>query len=250
MRLAAILVVLSCATASADPIVWLPTWKNGNGHAYVGLGKKVTWAEGKALAEQATPPEGFGPGHLVTITDKAENDFVFSIHYDSVDKTASNNRILLGFSDSALLGEWKWIDDTPGVWQDPDQFANPIQTAWTKWQTPDFYGSVVPYNPKSETTSFGLVSFSYDDPGAPGPYESVWTSTGASNTAFVMVEFEPLPVPEPSTFVLAGIAVVATVEAILLAKGKRWTTTNYRKKDLKCSKTWMLNASRRFSMLS
>ena len=211
MRLAAIIVALSCASGGrADSVViWPETWPNGNNHAYQRIGEynsARSWSEAIALAASTTPPEGYGPGHLVSLGSKEEHDWIFRYGPKTYEY-----KIWLGITDEAVAGEWRWLDGSPGVWQDPKIFANPIQTLpFAAWRSGSFYGeeSLPPYDLTSATRSYGATSYLYDHPGAPIPYQMTWNTRDARGQEVVVIEFEPLPVPEPSTFVLAGIAAV------------------------------------------
>lgn len=99
-----------------------------NGHAYELVQEKLPWLNAKSSAENRTPPQGFQQGHLVTFNDEAEENFTISAFGTSL------SGAWIGFTDGQVEGEWKWIDDTPGVWQDPDNFTNPVQTAHTNWR--------------------------------------------------------------------------------------------------------------------
>jgi hypothetical protein len=113
------------ASGWAAPVIW-STASGGNGHAYELVTERLPWPEAKAAAEASVPPIGFGTGHLVTISGPDEDEFIVSELY-------TGRWIWIGFTDEVVEGEWRWIDDTPGIWQDPDNFAAPIQTAWTNW---------------------------------------------------------------------------------------------------------------------
>jgi hypothetical protein len=89
----------------------------------------------------------------------------------------------IGFTDRSIEGEWRWIDSTPGVWQDPDNFANPVQTAHTNWRS----ASAEPNNAFNE--DFAVYSFAGE-----------WNDQPDSSGSFsgYVVEFEA--VREPGDF--------------------------------------------------
>ncbi|MBD3342368.1 MAG: T9SS type A sorting domain-containing protein [Candidatus Lokiarchaeota archaeon] len=99
-----------------------------NNHAYELVFRKFSWTDAKIEAESRTPPTGFENGHLVTYSGADEENFVLSIFGNDL------NGAWIGFTDKATEGEWQWIDETEGIWQDPDNFQNPIQTAYTNWR--------------------------------------------------------------------------------------------------------------------
>jgi len=108
---------------STAAVLWLPE-EGGNSHAYEYVGAFVDWPGAVERSAAATVPEGYWLPRLVTISDAAENQFVRGLISDT---------IWIGFSDAEIEGEWRWIDGTPGYWQDPDVFTTPIQTAWVNW---------------------------------------------------------------------------------------------------------------------
>jgi hypothetical protein len=76
------------------------------------------------MAESLIPPTGFRRGTLVSINSDAENQFLASW----VPSTA-----WMGFTDEVVDGEWRWIDGSLGIWQDPRWFRYPVQTAYVNW---------------------------------------------------------------------------------------------------------------------
>jgi hypothetical protein len=96
----------------------------GNGHAYALFNDSVSWPEARRLAESLIPPTGFRRGTLVSISSEAENRFLASWVPFTV---------WMGFTDEVVDGEWRWIDGTPGMWQDPAKFRNPVQTTYVNW---------------------------------------------------------------------------------------------------------------------
>lgn len=106
-------------------VVWKVS-EDGNGHCYEFVPDEVHWPEAKKLAENRTPPNGFGKGHLVTISDAAENHFLATVFPKPKD-------IWIGFTDRGSEGEWRWIDDTFGIWQDSKVFSHPVRTAYANW---------------------------------------------------------------------------------------------------------------------
>ena len=99
-----------------------------NGHEYQVVAGDLTWQQAKEAAAQLTPPAGFAAGHLVTISDAAENEFLQT----SLGLPAGTEA-WTGFTDQTEQGTWKWVDDTPGVWQDGRLHSPPQQTAYVDW---------------------------------------------------------------------------------------------------------------------
>jgi hypothetical protein len=181
--------LISVAECPASTIIWDES-SGGNGHAYELVEDQILWDEALAAAELRIGPAGFGSGHLVTISDAAENQFL-------IDSFVASPRTgaWMGFTDRLVEGEWRWIDDTPGIWQDPDNFAVPIQTAYTNWiYNPPF----IEPNDYRLGEDFGIFSVE------PGYFPGGWND-GDDQTPFMyIVEYEASPVPEPSSFTLVA----------------------------------------------
>lgn len=105
-----------------------PVGEGGNGHWYA-LTAIDTWPNAEAEAV------GVG-GHLVTINDGPEEQWLR-------DTFPSDENFYVGFTDQFEEGHWEWIGEVEnpgeywdgGIWQDPDNFANPIQTSYTNWRS-------------------------------------------------------------------------------------------------------------------
>jgi C-type mannose receptor len=74
--------------------------KTYNGHQYKFFERKMSWHRAKISCEI------FG-GHLVTISDQDEQDFVAKLP----PKLDNANRVWIGFSDRHSEGKWEWITD-------------------------------------------------------------------------------------------------------------------------------------------
>lgn len=71
---------------------------NHKGHRYKFFEHKMSWPRAKASCE------AFG-GHLVTISDQDEQDFIAKLP----PKVDSANRVWIGLSDRQSEGEWQWV---------------------------------------------------------------------------------------------------------------------------------------------
>ena len=73
-----------------------------NGHRYVGF-PTTTWAVAESMATMLG-------GHLVTIDDKAENEFV-RVGFGNA--LGVDRRVWIGFTDEGSEGAWHWADGSP-----------------------------------------------------------------------------------------------------------------------------------------
>ena len=176
--MATALVVFAVGQVQGETAVW-EIADGGNGHLYGVVEEPRAWMEAHLAVRASTPPAGFGEGHLLTISNAAENAFVV----ENLLWGNSPDGAWIGFHDSIIEGEWWWVDDTPGVWQDPDVFANPIQTAYTNW---------------AGAEPNGALNENHLSIRANGEWNDYRVTPQKS-----LVEYEP--VPEPSTIVLLGI---------------------------------------------
>ncbi len=189
--IAGLAIVLSCVNICSGTIVVWP----GNNHAYDYVNTNevpIGWGPAKAAAESATPPLGFGSGHLVTISDQAENSFVA--------RTFLQASAWIGFTDELVEGEWRWIDATPGIWQDPDNFVNPVQTAFTNWAAGEPNNQIDAGKPNGE--DYGLMYYSpvgeWNDGSGPETIDGYLFG--------YVVEFEPIPEPSAGVILSIGAA--------------------------------------------
>jgi hypothetical protein len=169
------------AEPTTTPVLWDPA-DGGNGHVYMYIDSFVTWQEARDAAAALTPPSGFRTGHLVTVSEAEENEFLYG-------QFSTYGTSWLGFTDELIEGEWRWIDDTPGIWQDPDNFPNPMQTAYASW------------DPSSQEPNNCCSGENYGELFWNGLY---WNDGGGGANGILyttIVEFEP--VPEPSSLVFA-----------------------------------------------
>lgn len=101
------------------------------GHDYELLGPLtgVTWSAAEQAAAALTAPAEFGDGRLATIGSAEEQAFLSTTFGPQLGEHAA----WLGFTDSALAGQWSWLDDSPGPWQDPRFFPDPTQSSYVNW---------------------------------------------------------------------------------------------------------------------
>ena len=92
---------------SARTIIGSVTPSNGykynatNGHWYYLVAEDTSWDAARAAAKTRTVPLGVGNGYLANVTTSQENNFI---------KLNFGGSPLLGGSDSALEGDWYWMD--------------------------------------------------------------------------------------------------------------------------------------------
>ena len=157
-----------------------------NGHRYGIIPGSFSWQAAREHAGSVTPPFGFSPGHLVTYSDAAEEAFVQLAFRDLLNATC------IGFTDELVEGEWRWIDGTPGIWQDPDNFDSPIQSAYTNWRP----ALSEPNNERGQEHFAVYSTFR-----SPVPTWNDTTNAGACVSGYV-IEFEPeaaaTPTPVPA----------------------------------------------------
>ncbi|NDE00551.1 MAG: choice-of-anchor D domain-containing protein, partial [Gammaproteobacteria bacterium] len=78
-----------------------------NGHIYERVPESVVWADG--LARAAQRKLGAVPGYLATVTTPAEASFIFGSSGFGRAGMGSPNFVLLGASDAAFEGDWRWV---------------------------------------------------------------------------------------------------------------------------------------------
>jgi hypothetical protein len=101
--------------------------KGPNGHWYKLVAQQVSWLDAQTAAAANAPPEGFTTGHLATVSDAEENQFLAAWA-----QTYQANA-WLGFSDQQRYGEWRWSDGNPRIWQDPRVVDDALQTSFVHW---------------------------------------------------------------------------------------------------------------------
>ncbi|MCH2149861.1 MAG: hypothetical protein MK095_10565, partial [Phycisphaerales bacterium] len=129
-------IALMATSASADRVQW-PASEGGNGHEYevVLTPGGMNWTDAKAAAEQAG-------GHLATVSDMAELDFINSLNFSGTSKGWIG-----GYQDTSAsdyeepYGGWRWVTDEPWSfvgWWDGAPSSSPtrnfVQLAYTQCQ--------------------------------------------------------------------------------------------------------------------
>ncbi|MCB9881252.1 MAG: hypothetical protein H6834_05630 [Planctomycetes bacterium] len=85
----------------ANPDVYYSQFNSATGHYYHRLAGGWTWTDAEAAAQRLG-------GHLVTLNDQAEHDFLHT------ELSAGPGELLwIGFSDAAQEGQWAWVTGEP-----------------------------------------------------------------------------------------------------------------------------------------
>jgi len=106
------------------------TWLSYSDHEYTLTFSTGEWHEIEAEAVAVG-------GHLVTVNDFEENNWL----YTDLGPFFGVEHGLIGFTDEVVEGEWRWIGEVTdpgqgwdgGIWQDPDNFVEPIQDSFAFW---------------------------------------------------------------------------------------------------------------------
>lgn len=186
--LVAVLVLLTPSSSSAAPIQWTSV-SGGNDHWYEAIlvPGGIDWTEANNAAN------ALGDGwHLATVTSSEENDFIFSLFggnpafYNCCASGNGNGPWLGGFSTSIGSNDWQWVTAEP--------------FAFTAW------GPSEPFGNGDRVSYFGFQS---------ALVQPVWNDVPDSYflpPLGYIIETSSLdaqPVPEPTTFVLIGVGMLA-----------------------------------------
>lgn len=121
-----------------------------------------TWSQAETDASN-TLVNGV-PGHLATIESATQNSQISDLA-----QSTGSSLVWLGGSDTAVEGEWRWIEY--GVDQDlfSDAVGNPVSGAYEAWDT---------LEPNGFTTENGLIltsaNYKWNDLGTPGIHRSAF----------------------------------------------------------------------------
>jgi len=204
-----ILAFLLASSASAQV-----TLNPGNGHHYEAVVGEIDWQSAKLAAEAST---FMGvQGHLATITDAAENDFI----YGMLPGAPLIEYWLGGFHDTSAANYlepdqgWAWVTGEPWsfeMWGAGEPNDNPAPedfliflpasfgaTTWNDAQNAYFVGGVKGYVIEYETTSLSFCASALNSSGS----ESLITTTGSNSVVANDLGFSagPGPANEPGIF--------------------------------------------------
>lgn len=148
MKLRALLLLFCAVAALASwswangPVYWDPA-VGGNGHFYQLVNGYLappfvrnsgkSWSDAAWDARNAPAPADAPYGHLLTIGEQAELDFIMVNFGDDLPTGGNNEGAWIGFTDAAVEGRWQWSDGQGGVWEDPAVFTGPRQDAVAPW---------------------------------------------------------------------------------------------------------------------
>ena len=138
----------TAANLNDSPILW-----SDNGNHYAFIPGKISWERAKMEAESLTF-QGV-PGHLVTITSRAEDEFL-------LDSFGLKPNVWIGASDAEEEGVWKWVTgpETGLVFW----FGGPINNAYENWSLgePNNVG-IENFAVWNHQISTGEILFSWND---------------------------------------------------------------------------------------
>jgi hypothetical protein len=192
VAIAALVAGLSASVAFSAPIQWTSA-SGGNNHFYEAVlaTPGITWTGASANATAAG-------GYLATLTSAPENSFVFGL-------LAGNTNYWV--TDSAGNKQGPWL----GGFQPPGSVEPGGGWSWVTGEAFTFtaWSAGEPNNSGSVEDSLQFFS-----PGSGTPSSPRWNDAHGSNgnVRGYIVEFNTLPVPEPSSFAMfaAGILVMGS----------------------------------------
>jgi len=180
--------------AHSTPVQWTVA-DGGNGHFYdrVDVSTPISWADAKLQAEGLS---FMGTaGHLTTFTSLQELDFVETRLFTALPRWLGGYQDRQASDYSEPAGGWKWV--TGETW------------SFTAWSTPTVGGNDVEPNNfggsedllSTETSTFGGHNYlRWNDYGE-----------GVRLNGFYVEYPAPVPEPEPSGLLIAGVALLALV---------------------------------------
>ena len=135
MRLFLVLLGLASGFAfGSDPMLWEAS-SGGNGHYYQMVTLSGNWTEANDVAEQLSFKGR--SGHLVTITSRAEADFIESSLLPQGEPVSANYWV--GLSDQEVEGTFQWVTGeslsfTDWAQGEPNNFGAGENFAAIRWE--------------------------------------------------------------------------------------------------------------------
>lgn len=147
-----------------------------NGHKYQLVTNSLSWADAKSAAETAG-------GHLATISSEAENSAISSfllstgLTYPTASDGGGAAYVWLGASDSAVEGNWQWVDDT-----DIASYSN--------WGSGAFGSEPDNFNGSQDAMAMGLTAWPYPSGGL--GTEGQWNDINDGNSIYYLIEWDQI----------------------------------------------------------
>ncbi|MBI5578781.1 MAG: PEP-CTERM sorting domain-containing protein [Deltaproteobacteria bacterium] len=182
------MILIVAGIAQAAIVQWAT-----NGHYYdaIAFPSGITWNDAKTFAENSTYL-GMN-GHLATVTSVNENSFIVN----NLGGPSAVNRFLLGGFQPAGSpepgGNWQWV--TGETWS----FTN-----WDPSEPNNAYSGGAIFNSQATSTSEEVLHFYHNA----GQWNDVPLMSGWGG---LIVEYEPSPVPLPSSMLLFGSGLVGLI---------------------------------------
>jgi len=165
-----IMVLATSALCASQISMAAPVFNATNGHYYEAIRGDFDWNDANALAA-ASSHMGLN-GHLATLTDAVENDWVWNNMGFNV------NAFLLGATDQTTEGDWQWV--TGEAW------------SYTNWSVGE---------PNNCCGGEDVLEFWNNN----GSWNDIWVEDGRGWHNGYIVEYERAQVSEPGTLALLGL---------------------------------------------